>query len=138
MGSDAALVTGFLAVFGHCFSVWLLFSGGKGVATAFGVLLGVFPTLTAAACAGFATWLIVVAVTRLVSVASMIAACVVPLTTAVVLYALPGEVTDHLLSRTAPAMTITLTVAALVLVRHRSNIARLIHGDEHTVGDTSA
>ena len=44
MGQDAALLAGFLAVLGHCFSVWLMFSGGKGVATAFGVMVCIVPT----------------------------------------------------------------------------------------------
>ena len=122
------------ALLGHVFPVYLGFKGGKGVATAFGVLLGVFPTLTAAAGVALVTWLVVMAVTRLVSIASMIAACMVPITTAVVLYLLPQPDTTDLAARTTPAMAIAILVAALVLVRHRSNVARLLKGDEHSVG----
>ena len=128
------LSVGLAALLGHVFPVYLRFKGGKGVATAFGILLGVFPTLTAAAFGGLATWLLVVSLTRLVSLASMVAACVVPLTTALVLWWMaPADAVD-VVARSTPPMAITLLVAFLVLLRHRSNIARLLKGDESTVG----
>ena len=131
------LSVGAAALIGHVFPVFLGFKGGKGVATAFGVLLGVFPTLTAAAVAGIVTWVALVAVTRTISLASMVAACMVPLTTAIVLLLLPTEDGVAIAARLAPPMAITLLVAALVLIRHRSNIARLLGGSETTVGSSS-
>ena len=131
------LCVGAAALLGHVFSVFLGFKGGKGVATAFGVLLGVFPTLTAAAGAGIVTWVVVMALTRTVSLASMSAACMVPLTTAIVLVFIVPDDKIAIGASLAPPMAITLLVAALVLLRHRSNLARLIRGSEATVGGGS-
>ncbi|MCH2136358.1 MAG: glycerol-3-phosphate 1-O-acyltransferase PlsY [Phycisphaerales bacterium] len=129
------LAVGVAALIGHVFPVYLRFKGGKGVATAFGVLLGTFPTLSVAAGAGMATWLLVVALTRTVSLASMVAACMVPCATAIVLLMIPSpEEEASIAARMSPPMAITLLVALLVLIRHRSNIARLLRGSEHTVG----
>lgn len=129
------LAVGFAALVGHVFPVYLGFRGGKGVATAFGVLLGVFPTLSVAAAAGIATWLIVVALSRTISLASMVAACMVPAATAIVLVSMPSPDDVSMAARMSPPMTITLLVAAIVLVRHRSNIARLIRGSEERLGE---
>ena len=131
------LSVGAAALIGHVFPVFLGFKGGKGVATAFGVLLGIFPTLTAAAAAGIVTWIAVIVVTRTVSLASVVAACMVPMTTAIVLLLLPTEEGVAIGARLAPPMAITLLIAVLVLVRHRSNIARLVSGSETTVGNSS-
>jgi glycerol-3-phosphate acyltransferase PlsY len=132
------LAVGLAALLGHVFPVYLRFKGGKGVATAFGILLGVFPTLSVAALGGLATWLLVIALTRVVSLASMIAACMVPLTTAVVLWWIAPADTVNLAARFTPPMVITLLVAMLVLLRHRSNIARLLRGTETTLGPDDA
>jgi len=131
------LSVGAAALIGHVFPVFLGFKGGKGVATAFGVLLGVFPTLTAAAAAGIVSWLAVIALTRTVSLASMVAACMVPLTTAIVLLFMPTDDSVAIAARLAPPMAITLLVATLVLLRHRSNLARLLRGSEAKVGSSS-
>ena len=128
------LAVGVAALLGHVFPVYLRFKGGKGVATAFGVLLGVWPTLSVPALIAFGVWLAVMAVARTVSLASMTAACMVPVATAIGLWMRVDLSDEGMLSRCAPPMTITLLVAALVLVRHRSNIARLLKGDEHRVG----
>ena len=61
---------------GHCFPVWLKFSGGKGVATAAGVILGLTPLVVLAAIIAF---IVVFVATRMVSVASLTAAVVAPL-----------------------------------------------------------
>ena len=128
------LSVGAAALIGHVFPVFLGFRGGKGVATAFGVLLGVFPTLTAAAAASIVTWLAVVAITRTVSLASMVAACMVPLATAIALSLTITDDKADIGASLAPPMAITLLVAVLVLLRHRTNLTRLLRRSETKVG----
>jgi glycerol-3-phosphate acyltransferase PlsY len=113
------MYAGLAAILGHVFPVWLKFSGGKGVATALGVFLMISWAAGAAAVAIFA---IVVLFWRYVSLASVSAAAALPLLV-YLLYA-PGH---------APPAAVTagtLLVAALVIVKHRENIERLIAGTE--------
>lgn len=113
------------AVLGHVFPIYLKFKGGKGVATGFGVLLGMFPVLTAAGAAAAITWLIVMRTTAYVSLASIIAAGAMPLFALGLAFAFGrggGEIAVY--------VGITALLAALVVVRHRSNIRRLMRGEE--------
>jgi glycerol-3-phosphate acyltransferase PlsY len=107
------------AVVGHCFPVWLLFRGGKGVATGFGALLVLSP-LTALASAG--VWLLVLAVWRRVSLASLVAAAVLPVL--LVLIDAPTPVLLGLVSISA----------ILIILRHHRNIRMLVAGDEPKIG----
>lgn len=109
------------AVVGNCWSVFLGFRGGKGVATGFGALLRLTPLATLAALPVF---VVVVATTRIVSLASLLSAACVPFGT---------------LALGAPRAAVlgTLGVAAIVIVRHRDNIARLRAGTEHRLGERS-
>jgi glycerol-3-phosphate acyltransferase PlsY len=118
-GGDPALA-GLAAVVGHCFPLWLKFRGGKGVATLMGVALGIGWTI-GAVYAG--VWLGVLALSRISSLGGMAAALSAPLTALVV--------ADQ---RTALVLT---ALAALVLVLHRANIARLVAGTEPKVGAKS-
>lgn len=104
------------AFVGHCFSFYLSFWGGKGVATGFGVLLAL-RWEAALICVGL--WLAVVALTRRASAGSLAAA-----TAAVVLFPL-FEAWDML-----PAI---LAMWAVVVWRHRGNIGRLLRGEEPTI-----
>jgi acyl phosphate:glycerol-3-phosphate acyltransferase len=113
------MYAGLAAILGHVFPVWLKFSGGKGVATALGVFLMISWAAVAAAVAVFA---IVVLFWRYVSLASVSAAAALPLLV-YLLYA-PGH---------APPAAVTagtLLAAALVIVKHRGNIERLMAGTE--------
>jgi glycerol-3-phosphate acyltransferase PlsY len=113
------MYAGLAAILGHVFPVWLKFSGGKGVATALGVFLMISWAAVAAAVAVFA---IVVLFWRYVSLASVSAAAALPLLV-YLLYA-PGH---------APPAAVTagtLLAAALVIVKHRENIERLMAGTE--------
>jgi glycerol-3-phosphate acyltransferase PlsY len=114
--SDAWLsaLTGVAAVCGHLFSVFLRFSGGKGVATAFGV----FALLTPAAAACSAVVFALVAVwTHYISLASVLAALGLPL--AAVVFGYP-----------APLCGAATIVAGSIVLRHRENLARLCRGVE--------
>lgn len=108
--------TGFAAFLGHCYPPWLRFKGGKGVATAFGVLLAAAPF---AAVVGFVLYALVYATLRISSVGSLLAAAVVPV----------------LVFVTEPAVQgwFVLAMVAVILWKHRGNIQRLLSRSEGRV-----
>ena len=118
-GSDAwawALAYGAAAIVGHVFSFWVGFAGGKGVATSTGVFLAIVP---AALGAGLAVWIVTLVSIRIVSVASLAGAVTIPVV--VFLTEQPG----------GPLMAwFTVGLAAFVFWAHRSNIQRLLRGEE--------
>ena len=109
------------AVFGHMFPVWLRFRGGKGVATGFGVFLVAAPWAALAAITLFA---IVFAITRYVSLASIIGAASFPV---FAWFMVRGE-------RPAFFVAAQSIVALLIIVKHHPNIRRLLAGNEHRFG----
>jgi len=118
----AAAVAAVAAVAGNCWSQFLGFRGGKGVATGLGALLRLAPLATLAALPVFVA---VVATTRWVSLGSLLGAACVPLG-ALVLGSPPGVVLA------------AAAIAGLVIVRHRDNIGRLLAGKEHRLGERRA
>lgn len=113
-----------VAVFlGHVYSFFLKFKGGKGVATALGVLLAIEPWL---ALAVVLAWLLVAYASRYSSLASIISAALAPL-----LYVLGGNVVWRMHPSIAFAI---LLIAAVVLYRHKENISRLLQGKESRIG----
>lgn len=117
------------AVLGHVFPVWLRFRGGKGVATGFGAALGVFPMLTIPALAALLVWLALVAATRYVGISSCVAALTLPIGVAAMV-----SLSDATHGGATPFYAATVCLVALVLWRHRSNIARTLAGTENRVG----
>jgi acyl phosphate:glycerol-3-phosphate acyltransferase len=112
-GERAALAAGLFAVIGHMFPVWLGFRGGKGLATALGIVLAIaWPV----AIIGLAIWLIVAFAFRYSSLAALIATAA-------------GGVIAPFLTDKAAAVVIAI-VALLVILRHEGNIRRLIAGSE--------
>lgn len=109
------------AVLGHMFPVWLRFRGGKGVATGFGVFLVAAPW---AALAAITLFFIVFALTRYVSLASILGAASFPI------------FAWFLVSGPRPAFYIAVQaiVALLIIVKHHPNIRRLLAGNEHRFG----
>ncbi|MDP7070284.1 MAG: glycerol-3-phosphate 1-O-acyltransferase PlsY [Phycisphaerales bacterium] len=123
------------ALTGHMASVFLGFRGGKGVATAFGGLAAMWPTLGIPAVIALGCWIAVVACTRIVSAASMAAAIALPAATlALLLTTAPGEEAADITRRLAPPIIVSFGIAGLVLWRHRTNIGRLLKGTEHRIG----
>lgn len=123
---------------GHMYSLFLRGGGGKGVATAFGSLLAMWPIMTIAALIAFLGWILIVLLTRMISLASVCAACMLPF--AVILQILLihrrsesgtfGEVVQQI---SAP-MVVSLLLAALVVWKHRGNLARIMTGTEAKIG----
>ena len=113
-----AIIAAATCVAGHSFPIWLGFKGGKGVATSAGALLGVVPIATVVI---FLVWFTVHRISRYVSVASMLAALALPIVVAA-------------LGRSFVLIAFSAVMAALVVWRHRSNIARLRTGTEQRLG----
>lgn len=116
-GPTAATVAGFGALLGHIFPVWLKFKGGKGVATFLGVLIALAWQLAAI----FAiVWLAVAATTRISSLAALVATVAVPVAACVLGY---NEIA-----------IVSALMAAIILIKHRGNIRRLLAGEEPKIG----
>jgi acyl phosphate:glycerol-3-phosphate acyltransferase len=113
LGPDMAVAGGLGAVLGHCFPVWLWFRGGKGVATAAGVVIALTPVVAAA---GLALFALVVALSRYVSLGSMAAAIAAP----VLAWALGWVQFAELY----------LVIALIIVAKHHGNIRRLLAGSE--------
>ncbi len=116
-GETAAMAAGLAAFLGHLFPVWLGFRGGKGVATFLGVMLALAWPVGLAACA---TWAVVAAAFRYSSLAALAAAASAPVW---LLVLGPRQ-----------AVWLALALAALVFLRHRANITRLLAGTEPRIG----
>lgn len=113
------IVGAFLAILGHNYTCWLKFKGGKGIATSAGAVLGLLP-LTLATALG--VWLVLFAITRYVSVASIGAAFVLPFAA-------------WLVERSSSRMIVVAAIiGALAIYKHRSNIQRLRNGTENRFG----
>ncbi len=122
------------AIFGHLYSPWAGFKGGKGVATSFGALVAMWPTMTFAALAALAVWLVFVKVFRFVSLASMCAAIALPIAFAALTAWPLGADSSTRLGAALPLLVATSGLAALVVWKHRANIGRLRAGTEPRVG----
>jgi glycerol-3-phosphate acyltransferase PlsY len=118
---------GLAAIIGHLYPVWIGFRGGKGVATAVGVFV---PICWQAVGAAALLWLAVVGTWRYISLGSIVAAAALPLLT-YLLYA-PGYAPPHSVSAA------TALAAALIILKHRSNLERLLQGNENRLGASGA
>ncbi|MGA1056969.1 MAG: glycerol-3-phosphate acyltransferase, partial [Phycisphaerales bacterium] len=110
------------------FSPWVGFKGGKGVATGFGSMVALWPLLTWPMVGALLAWAILLAVTRFMAIASVIAAATPP---AVLLV---QSLQADWPSAAAPLLVATSLVFVLVAIRHRSNVARLLAGTEPRIG----
>ena len=126
------------AVVGHMASVFIGFRGGKGVATAFGSLAAMWPLLSVPALVAIVVWYLTLQITRYVSLASMVAAVSLPVAAAAMAVWSGGDHAGEALAHRAPLLLVTGALAALVVYRHRGNIARLFSGDEPKKGSRPA
>jgi glycerol-3-phosphate acyltransferase PlsY len=117
------------AMAGHIAPVWLKFKGGKGVATGLGVILGVYPYLTLPGFIVGLVWLLFASTLRYVSLASIVAAGLLP-----VVFVFVANLRGWTMASLWPMLVVTVLMALLVIVRHRSNMARLIAGTESRLG----
>jgi acyl phosphate:glycerol-3-phosphate acyltransferase len=117
-GEAFAICAGVAAILGHMYSCWLYFKGGKGIATSAGVLIAWVPLPLLII---LAIWIVVIAFTRYVSLASICASFALPFAAWIV-----GKSTTVIL--------VTAALAALAIYKHRANIQRLLKGTENRIG----
>jgi glycerol-3-phosphate acyltransferase PlsY len=116
------IMAGGCVVLGNAFPVWLRFRGGKGVATSAGMLFGL---MASAAFACIIVWLVVFYTTRYVSLASIAAAVALPVAVFVI---------TRVTGTPRPlVLYVSTALALIVILRHRSNLARLMRGTEERV-----
>ena len=127
LGDGTVAAVGLAAFLGHLYPVFFGFKGGKGVATAAGVLLGISWILGVAT---LATWLIVVFFSRFSSLASLAAAAFAPL------YYLFGDRAAWYVDK--GILMVVFAISALLFYRHRENINKLIKGTESRLGAPKA
>jgi glycerol-3-phosphate acyltransferase PlsY len=128
-----ALAVGFAAVLGHIFPIYLKFKGGKGVATSFGVAVGLWPYYTVCAAVAIVVWLIVVLIWRYISLASIIASVAFPITLIAAISLEP----DWEIANLWPLVVAAIAISLMVVVRHLENIKRLMSGNENKVFKSS-
>jgi len=123
---EATSVAALFAVLGHLFPAWLLFKGGKGVATTLGVLLAIAWPIGVLACA---TWLLAALLFRYSSLAALLALLVATIAAWLVRLGvvLPSFAVPYL----GELVTI---IVVLVFIKHHENIARLLNGTESKIG----
>ena len=123
MPATAAIICGLASVIGHMFPVYLKFKGGKGISTAAGVAIALapLPLLTA-----FAIWGAVFFTFRYVSLASIIAAVMLPVSAFIYTYFNIG----NNVAKSRHTLIFFIIIAILAVIRHKSNIKRLLDGTE--------
>lgn len=131
---EIVLLVALAPILGHMFSVFLRFKGGKGVATSAGVVLGLWPYYTLPGLIMIAVFIVTVYVTRYISVGSIAAAIVFPLSYLGIALAREWDP----FGRQLPLLLFALLVAAMITWKHRTNIARLRAGTENRLGQKPA
>ncbi len=116
-GPDLAVTAGLGAFVGHCFPVWLAFRGGKGMATFFGIALGLsWPVVIAAG----SLWIVTAAISRYSSLSALIASAAAP-----ILFLAFGQ---------RQYAELFALLALILWLRHHANIRRLLNGTESRIG----
>lgn len=119
---------GLSAIVGHLFPIYLKFKGGKGVATSAGVVLGLFPYFTYPAVVAVVLFLVVFAITRTVSIGSILSAAAFPGVFVLIGAWLHWPVFNEQL----PLLVFAVVISTLIIFKHRKNIARILAGTEHS------
>ena len=118
LGIDIAVVSAAFTVIGHCYSVFLKFRGGKGVATSGGTIFALYPLvgLILLTCL-----FLIIKISRMVSLGSISAAFLLP-------------IISLLLNTDKYFLVYSLIIGLFVIYKHKSNISRLVHGKESKLG----
>ncbi len=128
LGDNLSLVAGLASIIGHNWSIFLGFKGGKGIATSGGVIIAAYlPQVTVAV---LGTFVVVVLLTRIMSVASMSAAVAFTVATFIVYW---GRMDEYWLF-----LVIAVLGSALAIYQHRENFKRLLKGEEPKLGKRKA
>ena len=120
---------GCAAVLGHIFPIYIKFKGGKGVATSFGVALGLWPYYTICALFTAVVWIIIVLIWRYISLASIAASIAFPIALISVIAIIP----NWGLANLWPLFIAAIAIPIMVIARHRENIKRIIAGTEDKI-----
>jgi glycerol-3-phosphate acyltransferase PlsY len=112
----------FAVVAGHVWCPFLKFKGGKGVATSAGGILAVAPLPTACS---LVIWYLVFCIWRYVSLASIVAAALLPVAAVIIARAVPRMAMER------PTLLLLIVLALLIIIKHRANIKRLLAGTEN-------
>ena len=123
------LAVGCAAILGHIFPIYVKFRGGKGVATSFGVALGLWPYYTICAVFAIVVWMVVVLIWRYVSLASIAASITFPIVLILAIILTPGWDFINLW----PLIIAATAIPLMVIIRHRENIKRLLAGTESKI-----
>jgi glycerol-3-phosphate acyltransferase PlsY len=122
---NLAATAALCAIVGHIYTVWLGFKGGKGVATGFGVFLAISPV---SALISLAVFIVIFALSRFVSLASILAA---------IAFAVLALVRGH--GKLTPLLlAVCMVVPLIVIAKHHANIRRLLAGTEYRFGKSKA
>jgi glycerol-3-phosphate acyltransferase PlsY len=119
------LVVGIMTVVGHMFTCFMKFKGGKGVATGFGMLVALVPAVVLSA---FALWVVVMLVSHYISLASIAAAAYLG-----VIIWIPIAFMGNPGYHNIPQAIVVTIVAAASIIKHRTNIQRLLAGNENKI-----
>ncbi len=122
------MLVGAGSILGHLYPIYLKFKGGKGVATSAGVLLGLWPFYTIPGALVLGLFIVVFLITRTVSIGSIVAAAMFP-----VAYVLVGKYKGWpITGMQLPLLIFAIFVSLMIVIKHRSNIKRLLSGTENT------
>ena len=123
------IIVALLVILGHVFSIFLNFKGGKGVAVGLGVFLAINPIATLCSLAVF---IVIVVLTRYVSLSSIVASIVLPIG----IYFFSKY--NIIQSNSYEFLIFSIIVVSLVIIRHISNIKRLLNGTENKISDSKS
>jgi len=123
------LAVGCAAILGHIFPIYVKFKGGKGVATSFGVALGLWPYYTICVLLAAVVWVVAVLIWRYVSLASIAASVTFPLVLTAAIILTP----DWSFGNLWPVLIAAVAIPVMVIIRHRENIKRLRAGTESKI-----
>ena len=132
------LVTAAAAICGHVFPCYLKFKGGKGVATTFGVVMGVWPVLTLSGLGAALVFLLVFLVYRIISLSSLAGVAAFMILIPIMghdIGPIDGFLYPQSWSKLTPLILTGCLIGALIIIKHRGNIRRLLNGTEPRMGE---